>query len=90
MSNLCMSLTLKQNRVFILRYDKFRKIAAEVAAQECIGGTLVTGVDAAWFFDELVAAICKYPEILQMNAGQIRTLIQGLYVLDAEDLMTCI
>ena len=90
MSNPCISLTGKQSRLFILRYDKFREIAAEVAAQECIGGTPVTGVDAIWFFDELVAAICKYPEILQMNDGRIKSLTQGLYVLDAEDLMTCI
>jgi len=85
-----MSLTGKQSKLFILRYDKFREIAALVAAKDCIGGVPVVGVDAIWFFDELVAAICRYPEILQMNDGRIATLMQGLYVLDIEDLLTSI
>lgn len=72
------------------KMQQFKAVAMKAAGMDCIGGVPVTGVDVNWFFDELVAAVCKYPEILQMNDDRINTLVQGLYVLDIEDMLTCV
>jgi hypothetical protein len=72
------------------KMQQFKAAAMKAAGMDCIGGVPVKGVDADWFYAQLVEAVEEFPEILEWDTQRIQTLSQGLYLLDAEDLMTCI
>lgn len=72
------------------KMQQFKTAAIKASSMDSIGGTPVVGVDANWFYEQLVKAVEDFPEILEWNSQRLNTLAQGLYVLDAEDLMTCI
>jgi hypothetical protein len=59
----------------------------KAAGMAHIGGAPVCGVDWMWFKDQWDHMVSLYPQVADWSDGRKATAIQGLYILDPEDLV---
>jgi hypothetical protein len=69
------------------RHSEFEKAAQMAADHSMIGGVPVTGVTWKWFLSEWLRMVQKYPQVLDWSPSQVQQTIEGLWVLDPEDLI---
>ena len=76
-----------QLMVLMNRHAEFFDAAKKAAGRSMIGGVPVTGADTNWFLGQWLKMIQQYPQVLDWSAGQVQQAIEGLWILDPEDLM---
>jgi hypothetical protein len=81
------AMSINQVMRLMERAPEFIDAAEKAAGRSLIGGVPVTGADSHWFLGQWLQMVQQYPQVLDWSAGQVQQAIEGLWILDPEDLM---